>query len=100
MDANVVNLAVEYLDQCNATGRKATLVGMYWYIDGRNKTMPLVEEVNEALNQRLQMRVSRERTTTVFSPEGKERAVSAQDMRNADKQYREEFWAEYRRLRQ
>jgi hypothetical protein len=38
-------------------GQSAKL-GMHWHIDGRNKTLPLLEEVNEALSQRPQLLVS------------------------------------------
>ncbi len=98
-DANVVGLAVEYLDECRENDHVATLVGMHWHIDGRNKTMPLLSEVNEALAQRPQFFVSRPNGAVVFSGHGTERLVTADDMRVADKQYRTEFAKELRRLR-
>jgi hypothetical protein len=99
LDTHVVKLAVEYLDQCVAGGQRPTIVGMHWYIDGRNKTMPLLSEVNEALRQRPQLRVARQDGIVVFSPEGSETLVTAEDMRKADKQYRKEFAAELRKLK-
>src|SRR5690242_15319785 len=95
----VVKLAVEYLDQCEAAGRQATIVGMHWHIDGRNKTMPLLDEVNEALKQRPHMKVSRQDGIVIFSSAGSESVVTADDMRRADKQYRAEFSVEWRRLK-
>ncbi len=99
VDVHVVGLAVEYLDECQRNGQVATLVGMYWHIDGRNKTMPLLSEVNDALAQRPQFFVSRPHGAVVFSVHGTERVVTADDMRVADGQYRAEFAKEWRRSR-
>lgn len=35
-----------------AEGTEATLVGMHWYIDGLDKTIPNADEVNTALASR------------------------------------------------
>ena len=99
LSPHVVKLAVEYLDQCQAAGQQATIVGMHWHIDGRNKTMPLLDEVNEALRQRPHLKVSRQDGIAIFSPEGSESVVTADDMRRADKQYRADFSAELRKLK-
>ena len=98
INADVVKLACEYLDNCAASEKQATLVGMHWYVDGRHKTLPLVAEINEALRQRPQMRVSRERKNVVFSAEGPDQSVTADDVKLADKQYRAEFAAELKKL--
>jgi len=63
----VINLALDYLDSCRMQGREATLVGMHWYIDSRNKTMPILDEVNEALARRRELRVSCRNGAVVFS---------------------------------
>ena len=97
ISANVVNLAIEYLDMCAVEQKTATLVGMYWHIDSRNKSVPLVEEVNEALKLRPQVLVSRENASVVFSLNGFEHAVAATDMAQAYLQYIEEFNAAYKR---
>lgn len=99
INAHVVDLAVGYLDECLATGRLATLVGMHWHIDGRNKTLPVLGEVNEALAWRPRVFVSRPNGDVVFSDQGTERSVTADDLRRADGQYRAEFSEELRRLR-
>jgi hypothetical protein len=99
LDTRVVELAVQYLDQCAAVGQAATIVGMHWHIDGRNKTMPLLSEVNEALRQRPQLRVTRQNGIVVFSTQGSETTVTAEDMRQADKQYRAEFASDLRKLK-
>jgi len=99
LSPHVVKLAVEYLDQCTASGQKPTIVGMHWYIDGRNKTLPLLNEVNEALRQRPHLRVSRQDGIVVFSLAGSETVLTPDDMRRADKQYRAEFSAELRKLK-
>ena len=98
IDPNVVRLAVEYLDSCLAAGTEATLVGMHWHIDGRNKTLPLLEEVNEALRQRPRLLVARHSGRIMFSLGGVDTAVTGDDMKHADKQYRKEFSAKVREL--
>jgi hypothetical protein len=99
LDARVVTLAVEYLDTCQAEGHEATLVGMHWYVDGRNKTMPVLSEVNAALALRPNMRVSRINCKVVFSAQGSEGVVTSEDMRRAGKDYRSEFSTQLRALR-
>ena len=95
----VVELAIEYLDQCVAVGKTATLVGMHWHIDGRNKTLPLIEEVNEALKRRPHLSVSRGNASVVFAYDGSEHVVTGEDMKQADIQYRKEFAIALARLR-
>jgi len=99
VDPNVVRLAVEYLDSCLSAGAEATLVGMHWHIDGRNKTLPLLDEVNEALRQRPELRVTHHNGGIVFSLSGVATAVTSDDMKLADKLYRREFSAKLRELR-
>jgi hypothetical protein len=93
IDTNVVRLAVEYLDECKFKGAPATLVGMHWRIDSANKTLPLTDEVNEAIKQRPHLRIQRINGLVVFVPEGKDRTVTGEEMKLADKKYRKEFWA-------
>ena len=97
--AHVVELATEYLDQCSAKNQKATLVGMHWYIDGRDKTLPSLEEVNLALVQRSSIYVQRIDGNVAFASSGSERAVTNHDMKLADENYREEFPAALRKLK-
>ena len=88
---HVVDLAIEYLDQCVAGGKTATLVGMHWHIDGRDKTLPLIDEVNEALKRRPNISVSRKNASVIFASDGSEHVVTGEDMKQADTQYRKEF---------
>ncbi len=97
IDPNVVRLAVEYLDQCKTNNTQATLVGMHWHIDASNKTLPLLDEVNEALTHRPSIHVQRTNGLVIFGSDGTERAVSNEDMKRADKQYRKEFSAALKR---
>lgn len=99
IDAHVVQLAVEYLDTCVSAGTEPTLVGMHWYIDGRNKTTPLLDEVNQALRHRPGLFVARQDDAVVFSRNGSAQSVTADDMKLADRQYRSEFSAKLRHLR-
>lgn len=96
---HVVNLATEYFNQCADRGATGTLVGMHWYIDGRDKTLPLVGEINEALKKQPSVFVTRENAFVVFSTDGTERTVTSEDMKQADKQYRREFAAAVADLR-
>jgi len=98
VSASVVRLAVDYLDQSAANGETATLVGMHWYIDSRNKVIPLLEEINEALSQRPGVFVQRSPEGVVFTSSGTERAVTSKDMKQADRRYRQEFAAALKRL--
>lgn len=96
---HVVSLAIDYLDQCAAADRTATLVGMHSYIDGRNKTLPLMDEINEALKRRPSVGVNREDGSVVFSRSGTAHAVTHEDMKRADTLYRKEFSAALEKLR-
>lgn len=62
---HVVKLATDYLDQCAAENQQATLVGMHWYIDGHDKTLPLLKEVNEALMQAANVKTAKSFRRTV-----------------------------------
>ncbi|HEX7031022.1 MAG TPA: hypothetical protein VF254_10515 [Gammaproteobacteria bacterium] len=93
IDPEIVRLALEYLDYCEAEGCRATLVGMHWYIDARHRTLPLIEEVNEALRRRENVFVRRETGLVVFASSGTERAVNGEDMKASDARYRKEFAA-------
>lgn len=95
---HVVNLAIEYLDGCAAKHESATLVGMHWYIDSREKTLPLLDELNEALKQRPTVHVQRGPKGVVFESTGTERSLTHEDMKLADRQYRKEFAAALKRL--
>lgn len=99
IDTNVVKLATEYLDECQRKNSPATLVGMHWYIDGRNKTIPLTEEINEALAQRPSIRVHRINGRVFFVSDGTYRSITDEDMKQANKQYRKEFSAAYKELK-
>ncbi len=100
INSRSVELATEYLDQYAEKNQQPTLVGMHWHIDGRNKTLPLAEEINEALRQRPLVYVQRAGGTVVFSHNGHDRTVTAEDMKQADKQYRREFATAYRALQE
>src|SRR5258706_15963469 len=91
IDVHVVDLITGYLDQCLAESSEATLVGVYWHVDGQNKTLPLLDEINEALRQRPSVRVQRTTGGVTFGPSGTEHTVTVEDSRKADKQYRKEF---------
>jgi hypothetical protein len=98
ISAAVVKLATEYLDQCAAQNQKATLVGMHWHIDALNKTLPSLEEVNEALAKRPSVFAQRANGEVVFTSVGSTRFVTNDDMKQADTQYRKEFAAALKRL--
>ena len=82
----VVRLITEYFDECATSKSQATLVGILGYVDYRNKTLPMVEEVNEALRQRP--------SALTYVP-----LVSVEQMRQADRQYRKRFSQALKKLR-
>jgi hypothetical protein len=98
ISSHIVKLATDYLDQCTAKSGKATLVGMHWYIDGRDKSLPLLDEVNEALSLRPSVYVQRINDEVVFTHSGTERAITTDDIKLADKHYRKEFSIALKRL--
>lgn len=98
IDAHVIKLGLEYLDHCASKNQQATLVGMHWHIDAHNKTLPMLEEVNEMLERRPSIYVQRQEGNVIFAAAGSERNVNSQDMSRADKRYREEFDAALKKL--
>ena len=86
----VVRMITDYLDECATLKREATLVGMHWYVDSHNKTLPTVEEVNAALRQR---------PSFLAAITGNAPLVSEENMRQADREYRKEFSEALKRLR-
>lgn len=71
---------------------------MHWYIDGGDKTLPLLEEINEALRQRPAVYVQRGTNGIVFASAGTERILTSEDMKQADNQSRKEFSAALRKI--
>ena len=85
----IVHFIIEYLDHCGTSHEDATLVGMHWYVDGREKTVPDVDEVNKALKKRPTIYVQRGANGVVFASSGTDRTVTADDMAQAQRQYAE-----------
>ena len=98
ISSHVVKLITEYLDQCETSASPATLVGVHWYVDGHNKTLPLLEEVNEALRQRPNFRVSRAQGAVTFASAGSDYAITSEDLERADRHYRKEFRTTLKKL--
>lgn len=98
ISAHIVKLATEYLDQCALANKEATLVGMHWHIDSGDKTIPLLAELNQALEQRPSIFVRRESGEVIFSSTGTERTLTQEDMKLAFKRYEKEFAAALRKL--
>lgn len=99
IDAHVVQLVTQYLDQCRNNGMAATLVGLHWHVDRVDRSIPSAEEINEALRQRKDAYVERTNEGTSFVGSGTERTVTAEDMKRAREQYSKEFWGAFRRLK-
>jgi hypothetical protein len=91
IDEGVVSFAKEYLDRRFSENKEATLVGMCWYIDGRDKTIPLLDEVNEALRQHVSAYVQRADGIVSFTSTGHDRNITADDLEQAIASYRQEF---------
>ena len=71
---------------------------MHWHIDALDKTLPSLEEVNEALAKRPSVFIQRVNGEVVFGSIGSEKFVTNEDMKHADKQYRKEFAVALKRL--
>ena len=82
INPRVVDLVTAYLDECAASGAEATLIDVLWYVDARFKSLPMVEEVNEAL---------RRRPVRLVGVSGSHSFASSDDMSCADREYRKQF---------
>jgi hypothetical protein len=97
-DSEVVADIVAYLDRCSRENREATLVEMFWELDGRYKIIPLAVEVNAALAERPGVYARLDGDKIVFSSRGSERTVSDEDFDRAFQTYHAEFQAVSKRL--
>ncbi len=74
------------------------MVEMIHCIDAHNKSIPLLEEINDALSRRPSVYVQRVDSSIHFASAGSERTIAAGDLDRACVGYREWFAAEYRKL--
>jgi sugar phosphate isomerase/epimerase len=81
VNLRVVDLVTAYLDECAASGVDGTLVGVLWYVDAHFKSLPTVEEVNEAL---------RRRPVRLLGLSGSQPFASSDDISSADREYRKQ----------
>jgi hypothetical protein len=93
-----IELATTYLDMCFREGKPATLVGMHWYIDGRNKLIPALEELNEALRRRPTVYIHRTNQGIEFALTGTERLITEEDLKQGYARYHEDFLAKSKSL--
>jgi hypothetical protein len=91
ISAGVVEVALEYLDHCEAQRTLPTLTGLLHHVDAYDRCIPSRDEVNAALSQRPALRVRRESDAVVFSGDGPDQLVTDRDMSIAHSQYREAF---------
>jgi hypothetical protein len=98
INEGVVSLAQRYLDLRFAENREGTLVEMVWYIDARDKMIPLLDEVNEALRRHASAYVQRADVKIIFTRAGSDRTITDEDLERAIINYREEFAATLKRL--
>lgn len=98
INEDAVSLAKEYLDLRFSESKEATLVGMLWYIDGRDKIILLLDEVNETLRQHASVYVQRADGKIIFALTGSDRTVKADELEQAIIDYRNEFAAAFRKL--
>lgn len=94
VDESVVQLATEYLDRYLEDEKGANLVGMLWYVDAREKLVPELDEVNEALARRPSARVHRVEGKVIFTATDGERTILQSDW---DQGY-SDYTAEIRKL--
>jgi hypothetical protein len=93
ISARVVELAAEYLGQSADANGNATLVGLLWYVDSRDKSVPNADEVNAALQRQAGTMVARSAGVVSFSQSGTSHTITEADLRTAYEQYRAEFAA-------
>jgi hypothetical protein len=98
ISAHIVKLATDYLDQCAVENQQATLVGMLWHIDRLDRSIPLVDEVNEALTLRASVYVQQVNGAVVFTSRGAQRIITSEELRQAGNQYHKEFAAVLKKL--
>lgn len=98
INEGVVSRIKSYLDLRFSEQREATLVDMLWYVDGLDKMIPVLDEVNEALRQHASAYVQRAGGKVTFTPIGSERTVAADDLEQAFFSYREQFAAALKKL--
>jgi hypothetical protein len=90
VNKNVVRRILEYLD-APSSDAPSTLVGLNWHVDGREKLLPYLEEVNAAIQLRPSVKVTRENGLVYFGRQGHEDSVTVEDLRLADTEYRRQF---------
>lgn len=101
VNQNVVKRITDYLDESNAKSTSATLVGIFWYVDSRDRTPPLLEEINQALASRsnVGMENSGVDVIFVFGHQKANPGVTQNDFQRADAAYRKEFSLKLKELK-
>jgi hypothetical protein len=98
INEGAVSRAKEYLDLRFSESKEATLVEMLWYIDGHDKIIPMLDELNETLRQHASVYVQRADGKIIFAPTGSNRTVKAHELEQAIIEYRNEFAAAFGKL--
>ncbi len=95
---HAIRLATEYLDYSFKKNEQATLVGMLIHVDYYERVVLLLEEVNEALNQRPSVVAHRINGKIIFSSTDGDKAITAEDLDQGIADYHIWFEAEYKKL--
>lgn len=95
---DVIDLAVKYLEERFAEGKRADLPGMLMYVDAYDHILMERDEVNAVLQRSPSVAVERVDGRIVFTQSAGDREISERDMRRSVAMYHEEFAAMARRL--
>lgn len=95
---HVIELAVKYLEETFAEGKRADLPGMLMYVDAHDHIVMERDEVNEVLNRCPRVAAQRADGRIVFVHAPGDREIREDDMCRNIAMYHDDFAAMARRL--
>lgn len=95
---DVIELAVKYLEETFAEGKRADLPRMLMYVDAHDHIVMERDEVNEVLKRRPSVAVERTDGRIIFVHAAGDREIGEDDMRRNVAMYHDDFAAMARRL--
>jgi hypothetical protein len=96
---HVVNLALKYLDETLAKSELPTLIVMLEYVDYYDRSIMVLDEVNQIFRERPGLCVQRVDGKITFTMTEGDRVISAEDLGQSIHAYDVDFWERYRKLK-